>query len=160
MLDRKRVFEILIIAIGGAYLLYRIFAPKMDMEQTAPGSGDATGDVSAGPAVAGLKGAAKNPAQADRELKNEVVNARDIFQKPNEFFAVDAKAGSGAASKTQDISLSLEGIIWGQGKNVAILSGIVVTEGDIIQGAKVIRIEPGRVVIFKNGAESEIKRGK
>lgn len=156
MPDRKRVFEILIIVIGGAYLLYRIFAPKM----TAPGSGDTAGDVSTGAVASGLKEIVKNPAPADRELENEAISARNIFQKPNEFFAFDAKAGSGAVSKTQNSALSLEGIIWGRGKNVAILSGVVVAEGDVIQGVKIIRIEPDRVVIFKNGTESEIKRGK
>jgi hypothetical protein len=39
------------------------------------------------------------------------------------------------------------------------LSGIVVVEGDIIKEGEVIRIEPDKVVVFKNGVDVEIKRG-
>lgn len=158
MPDRKKAVEILIIVIGGAYLLYRIFAPKTDMGQTTSGSGDAAGHISAGPEIAGLKEAAKNQAESDRGLKNEIANARDVFQKPDEFFTFEEKTESTAPPKTEENTLSLEGTIWGHGKNIAILSGAVVVEGDTIRGGKVIRIEPGKVVILKNGVESEIKR--
>lgn len=160
MPDRKKAAEILIIIIGGAYLLYRIFAPKMDVKETSSGFlHSAAGCMPANAKTVGLKEVANKAAEADHKLKNGLEPARDIFQKPNEFFTFDAKAGSGAAPKAQDIKLSLEGTIWGPDKKVAILSGIVVAEGDIIQGGKVIRIEPDRVIIFKNGVELEIKRG-
>jgi hypothetical protein len=152
MPDSKKMIEILIIVVGGAYLLYRIFA-LMDTKQALPGP------APAGPEMAGLSENANKTAQSDRKLKDAAGRARDIFQKPDGLFTSDAKAGIVEAPKTQDDALSLEGTMWGAGKNVAILSGMVVAEGDIIQGGKVIRIEPDRVIIVKDGIELEIKRG-
>ncbi|GEM_PF-6558790 len=155
MPDKKKVIEILIIIMGGIYLLYRIFMPKPDMKQAH----DAAGHMPIGIEIAGLKETVKNPTEGDRKLKDEVAGARDIFQKPDEFFASSAKNEADAASKTGNSVLSLEGTIWGRGKNIAILSGAVVSEGDIIQKGKIVRIESDRVIIFKDGVESEIKRG-
>lgn len=159
MPDRKKAVEILIIVIGGAYLLYQMLAPKMNMKETAPGSVDTAGHASEGPEITALREAAKNLAGSDGELKSDVADARDIFQKPDEFFAFEEKAENVPPPKTQEDALILEGTIWGQGKNIAILSGMVVVEGDTTPKGKVIRIEPDRVVVLKNGVESEIKRG-
>ena len=159
MPDRKKMFEILIIVIGGAYLLYRIFAPKMETKQTIPSPVGAAGYVSENPEIARLKEAANKAAQSDRKLKDDIEKTRNVFQKPDEFFTSEAKTKSVAAAKTQESELSLEGTIWGHGKNVAILSGTVVVEGDTIRDGKVVKIEQNRVVILKNGVELEIKRG-
>jgi len=159
MPDRKKIVQILIIVIGGAYLLYRIFAPKIGADNTVQPLDGPPGYISEVPNISGLKAAADKEDEADRKLTSDPGTARNIFQKPDEFFKPEVKSGTDDVSKKEDNALSLEGVMWGPGRSVAILSGAVVCEGDMIQGGKVIKIEQDKVVILKNGVESDIKRG-
>jgi len=49
--------------------------------------------------------------------------------------------------------LDIQGIIWGDGPNRAIVNNKVVTEGDNIEGAKVIKIDKDGIIILYSGKE-------
>ena len=148
----KKSVEILIIVLGTAFIVYRFFMLRADTHPMA----DTTKWISV--EMSRLNEITKVATQADRGVRTRIENVRNIFRKPGE----SAGAGTGTGvepSGAKDKVLSLEGIIWGQNKNIAIISGVVVVEGDTVEGAKIVKIEPDKVIIFKNGVESELKRG-
>ncbi len=89
-------------------------------------------------------------------------NLRDILQKPPEVMNLERQALSAKpedAAAPEEEKLVLEGImIGGESGNLAIISGKVVSEGDMVENAKVLKIEPDRIVLLKNGSKQELKR--
>jgi hypothetical protein len=102
--------------------------------------------------------------EASKEKREHLIErGRDIFQKPAGVAAIEKKALYGGAENGQGLEktrqeLILDGIIWGGDKNMAIISGHVVREGDIIDNAKVLNITSDKVVLSIEGSEIELKR--
>ena len=149
---RKKAFEILIIILGASYLMYRFFSLRAEMHP----AGGVAGEMSA--EMTRLKENINKAVIANKGDKVSAVPARAIFQKPGELIGDGSNKGI-ELSGMQNNALSLDGIIWGQGKNIAIISGTVVVEGDQIDEMRIVKIEPDRVTILKNGSEIVIKRG-
>ncbi len=87
----------------------------------------------------------------------------DPTKKPDELTAkktpvASQTTSSSASSTTQQQKLTLEGIIWGGNKNMAMISGNVVYEGDTVAGAKVEKIEKGEVVLTKDNETIKLTR--
>lgn len=113
-----------------------------------------------------------NLAEAKRSLENiggikdrtdaAEKRIRDLLKKPDELTALEHKPADTTAPGEVSIEepmLSLEGVMTGgSGGNLAIISGKVVGEGDAIGSAKVFKIDPGRVILIKNGSQIELKR--
>ncbi|MDD5438614.1 MAG: hypothetical protein PHS37_00310 [Candidatus Omnitrophica bacterium] len=87
----------------------------------------------------------------------DVMSFRDPLEKPMEFAIIEGKI-SGKTVLPQSAALTLEGVIWGGDKNMAIISGQVIQEGDSLGSAKVKKITKDKVVLVDNGREIEIKR--
>ena len=64
-------------------------------------------------------------------------------------------------STTTPASLRISGIIWSEdpSKRIAVINGITVTEGSLIEGVKVVEIHPTRVRFFHNNQSFEIPLG-
>lgn len=90
---------------------------------------------------------------------------RDPLKKPLELVMLEGQgvspAGIGSAIKElgpKKGEFTLQGIIWGGAENLAIVSGQVVSEGEMVGSAKIVSIREDRVVIMKNGKEIELVR--
>lgn len=88
---------------------------------------------------------------AQEKTDNLGGRARNIFLKAA---GVSTEA---QIPETARQGLILEGTIWGGEKNMAIISGRVVCEGDVIDNAKVLKIISNKVVLSQNGSEIELK---
>jgi type II secretory pathway component PulC len=66
-----------------------------------------------------------------------------------------------ARSAATPLSLRISGIIWSEdpSKRIAVINGITVTEGSIIEGAKVVEVHPNRVRFFHKNRFFEIPLG-
>ncbi len=64
-------------------------------------------------------------------------------------------------SATTPSSLRISGIIWSEEptRRIAVINGMTITEGSIIEGAKVVEILPTRVRFFQNNQSFEIPLG-
>ena len=64
-------------------------------------------------------------------------------------------------SATTSTSLRISGIIWSEepSRRVAVINGMSINEGEIIEGAKVVEILPTRVRFFQNNQSFEIPLG-
>jgi general secretion pathway protein B len=64
-------------------------------------------------------------------------------------------------SITTPLSLRVSGIIWSEepSKRIAVINGIPITEGSVIEGVKVVEIHPTRVRFFHNNRSFEIPLG-
>lgn len=91
---------------------------------------------------------------------------RDPLRKPLEVIMLEKKgAFVPVPSGDKDAELRiwkeqnvLEGIIWGELENMAIISGNVVTEGEMLGEAKVLSISEDNVIVLKDGREIELKK--
>lgn len=94
----------------------------------------------------------------------EKAGSRDPLIRPPEIATAEAQI-SGARSNLTPGSAeesggkpSLQGIIWGGKEKFAIISGKVVSEGEIADGAKVLSISEDGVILEKNNSRIELKR--
>jgi len=126
------------------------------------------------PAIPPAPGASEiNAAKASERLnisltKNanlpaEKTALRDPFEIPDSVIAeirsaqkIDKGASVVGTKKTD--ALVLEGVIWGGEKNLAIISGEVVSEGEMIKDARVLAIGENGVVLSKDGREIKLTR--
>jgi len=91
-------------------------------------------------------------------------SVRDPLKKPAEVsalerefgFAGHGEIGTGKEQKKED--LVLEGLIWGGRENLAIISGNVVAEGEMVNDTKVLSINKNGVVLLKDGSKIELTR--
>ena len=64
---------------------------------------------------------------------------------------------SKAGSRIQG-ELALEGVVYDpRGGSVVVINGEVFQVGDVREGIEVLKIEPTRVVVLRNGAEQELR---
>lgn len=157
--DRKQAMEIVFAVIGGVYLLYRIFGNYAHTSNGISGTQDQPASVEPGTELSSLKTAVGKLTEPEKRAEQEYMGGRDPFESPDAFKAADDQA-DGTGSDTGPDSVVLEGTVCGKGKSVAIISGAVAEEGDIVHGLKVSRIEIDRVIVIKNGLETEIKRSR
>jgi len=96
----------------------------------------------------------------DRKLTDySSLPVRDPLQLPIEYAILEEKYKAPSAKVPEGkTDLSLDGVIWGGNKNMAIISGNVVVEGDMIGSAKVIKIEEGKVLLRDNERDIELRR--
>lgn len=94
----------------------------------------------------------------------EIENRRDPLVKPQEIAMLEAQAYPVKgpfpvrdAEKTGE-ELRLEGLVWGGKNKLAIISGVVVSEGELVHDAKVLSISEDKVVLLKNNSRIELKR--
>ncbi len=158
----KKTIEITVVALGLLFLAAKFFQLNI-----SPGKGETQVSIEM-PANFNFEEAKK--ALSDFGGLKEKVDStgkhvRDILQKPAELTALEQKAlynPMGAyqgAPEPEEEKFSLEGIMFGGEKgNLAIISGKVVSEGDVIGKSKVIKIESDRIILSKNGSEFELKR--
>lgn len=158
--SKKKTVEIAIIIAGILFLGFKAVQFYSAKNRTA-----ADVDIEV-PINFDLEEARKNlSAAADSKKKSvdEEKHLRDILKRPEELTTLERKAVYGEVQETvepgTEEKLSLEGIMFvGEKGNIAIVSGKVVSEGDIIKGYKILKIEPDRVVILRNGSQIELKR--
>lgn len=62
-------------------------------------------------------------------------------------------AGRSVAAPVPERTLSLDSILIGAGRRVAVIEGEALTEGQSVDGIRVVRIHSNRVVVMDQGAE-------
>jgi len=158
--SRKKITEIIIIVAGILFLGFKM--AQFYLARNSP----VDKEITEAPVVFNLEEAKKtlvDTFNARKKTPGAEKRLRDILQKPEELTALERRTLYGEPQQTiaggAEEKLSLEGIVFvGDKGNIAIISGKVVTEGDGINGHKVLRIEPDRVILLKNGSEIELKR--
>jgi hypothetical protein len=76
--------------------------------------------------------------------------ARDPFR-----FASDDGPQSAVAGETGRVP-TVQGILIGEGRRVALIDGRARSEGEDVAGHRIVRIEPGRVVLWFEGREIDL----
>lgn len=159
--SKKKQIEIGVIIICLVFMLFKIWHSKAKAGKSAllPNIAE-TGTFNLSEAKRKLENLDVAPKEKREHLTER---GRDIFQKPASVSALEKKALYGnpdgaKGPETAQQKLILEGTMWGVDKNMAIISGRVVREGDMIDSAKVLKIVPDKVVISLNGSETELKR--
>jgi len=157
---KKKAIEIAIIVIGSVFLLMRLLHPSAPAnKRRAPlvrtRMAEQFNLPEAKKTLETVGGAEKNEGIAESHI-------RDILQEPAEVTKLEentARGVSGQVNAPDTRGLELEGIMFGGEKgNLAIISGRVVAEGEMLDDAKVEKIEQDRVILLKNGSRVELKR--
>jgi len=167
--EQKQIIMILVLLVAFAVSIF-MTKKKMDKMPFFSGSGYAVAGIN----VEELK--KKFKEYQARKISYDGKPYRDPMKKPLEVTMLE---GKGAVAKTVEEpkgtgvtggaktgqpkpegQMDLQGIIWGTkgAKNLAIISGKVVYEGEMIGGSKVISIREGKVVLEQDGKQIEIKR--
>lgn len=155
---KKELLEKKIVIILIAVLLASIFYAKNRVAKNAAGM------VTSYATKFDVKLQAASAKQAARTgpvmYKGEPI--RDILKKPEEVAAMEREGSSGPTSpkakEERQSDLTLEGIIYGGPRNLAIISGNVVSEGDTVGGAKVLKIKKSSVIISRGISQIELTR--
>lgn len=121
----------------------------------------AAGQVSV---VSGIKAITGIFPKVSQLKLNEKEGARDPLIKPPEIASLEAQitpirgpaiGERGVPGKEEPV---LQGVILGGKEKLAIISGHVVTENDVVNGAKVLQITDEGVTLVKNNSRIELKR--
>jgi len=100
--------------------------------------------------------------QPGKTAKEEESYGRSPLAKPMDILMLEKGRPSPPESATQagvtDQEFILEGIVWGGNKRVAIISGEVVSEGEMIGSAEVVSIVDDRVIIKRGEKRIELIR--
>ncbi|MDD5173337.1 MAG: type II secretion system protein N [Candidatus Omnitrophica bacterium] len=158
--SRKKAIEIGIIIVGVLVLVFHAFKVTVARKNS---ESRITIEVPANFNLAEAKNTLADMGGARQKKEHLEEHLRDIFQKPLKLTELEQRNLSGAiedqASVPEEEKLTLEGIMFGASEgNIAIISGKVVREGDMIGRAEVKKIEPDRVILLKNGSLQELKR--
>lgn len=77
----------------------------------------------------------------------------DIYGRQDPFASIEGRVVKQEARER----LELEGIIWDKSQPLAIINDIIVGDGGMIDGKKVLRIEKDRVFLEENGKQFELR---
>lgn len=151
ILIEKIVVAIMLVVLGLSFLYSKIRSEK---KLKAPKAGTEVFNLEAAKKL--LKDIQKKGAVRDDSMEDVI----DPTKRPDEFTPRRAQTAvnTNLASTPQQQKLMLEGIIWGGKKSMAMISGEVVTEGDVVAGAKVEKIETDEVVLTKDGETIKLTR--
>ncbi len=157
---KKKLIEVGIIVAGGLFLLFKLSQGYIakhtvgnEIQIEIPENFNLDEAKKALSNIGGIK---------DKAVAVEQ-HFRDILKKPDEVTKLEENTKYGVSTpeetSAEEAPLSLEGIMTGGASgNLAIISGKVVAEGDMVGNVKIVKIDPGRVVILKNGSQTELKR--
>lgn len=141
-MSRKNKFFAFVIFSAIIILAYGIYNRKKDLPQKAP---------------AGAKSAIGEP-----EKKAELIY--DAHEKRNPFLPLVSAEGrilAPQASKKRNGEIYAEGIVYDpQGASYAVINGEIVKAGETAGDYQLIRIEPQKIILSKEGKESEIELKK
>ena len=96
----------------------------------------------------------KPPAKEKPAVKSKTTGPEKAQEKPKQVQAPAPKKNSFVLSP--QVTLSLDGIVSANGKNMALIDDQIVEVGDTIKGAKVISISPNDVVVSFQGKDSTL----
>lgn len=158
--SKKKKIEITIIVVGMLFLTIRFVQNYI---ATRRFQGEIRIEIPANFNLEEAKRSLTNIGGIKDRTEAAEKHIRDILRKPDELTALEHKPITESAApgeiSIEEPMLSLEGVMTGgSGGNLAIISGKVVAEGDTIGSAKVFKIDPGRVILIKNGSQIELKR--
>ena len=138
MKDKKLIALIGLAVLAFISLLYGIFTPSKSRRNSS----------SAGPAVSSAGAAAGNFVFAER--KTQKGGTSTWGRNP---FTLKESGGKGGKG------LLLNGIAWDEIKPTAVIDDQIVEVGGEIDGNKVVRIEPARVVLNDGESDFELRLG-
>jgi general secretion pathway protein B len=102
----------------------------------------------------------KTPSVAPGEKKtsNNPISEEGKIAPPNTLKLPEQTPGR---STTAPLSLRISGIIWSEepSKRIAVINGVTLTEGSVIEGVRVVEIYPTRVRLVHNDRPFEIPLG-
>ncbi len=111
--------------------------------------------------VFNIKMADKYPIKIDMKVKEEKAPVKDKAkvsgkpqEKPKQVQAPAPKKNTYALSP--QVSLSLDGIVSVDGKNLALIDDQIVEVGDTVKGAQILSITPNEVIVSFQGKESTL----
>lgn len=67
---------------------------------------------------------------------------------------------TGVSRVVSTAKLQLHSVLISENRRIAIINGRQVKESDVIQGAKVVRILPGKVIVRQNGKNATLTLGQ
>lgn len=141
-MSRKNKFFACVIFSAIIILAYGIYSRKKDLPRKA---------------ASGAKSATGEP-----EKKAEFIY--DTHEKRNPFLALVSAEGrilAPQASKKRNGEIYVEGIVYDpRGASYAVINGEVVKAGETAGDYQLIRIEPQKIILIKEGKESEIELKK
>lgn len=133
---------VLAVAILGVFAGIFIFANRPSPET----------DRSAQPAVA------EESEPATRMIQKEIEKGKSVTEKAFEKFAESFPEPERPASRPVAGELPvLSGIMYSPARPQAVINGIVVSEGDTVNGFSVVKILPGKVKIASGDEEFELQ---
>jgi hypothetical protein len=91
---------------------------------------------------------------ADTEEANNQTEDKSAFEKTADIFAIPRGSVSFSGTKTPPV---LNGIMYSPALPQAVINGVVVSEGDVIDGFVVLKIFPKNVTVVSDGKEFELK---
>ena len=111
--------------------------------------------------VFNIKMADKYPIKVDMKVKEEKAPAKDKAQVPGKPQEKPKQVQAPAPMKntyalSPQVSVSLDGIVSADGKNVALIDDQIVEVGDTVKGAQVLSITPNEVVVSFQGKKSTL----
>ena len=151
-MPKKSLIQVVVIVVFLSILGIRMFYLKvgsLGRPLSSPANAMAY-DVTS--ALAKIKDAA---SRTGKILTGKFSTGRNPFRMPDDFITVKSPVVRNQESSSP---LKLEGVIWGSNRNLAVISGSVVTEGETVNGATVSRIDEQGVTLNRNGTEIKLER--
>ena len=127
------------------------------------GAAESSGQHQAVPRMSDIKDLKGGFVDIKKVKIQSAPETRDPLQRPSEIASIDGELLPSKDAVIQSIGelkaeFILEGIIWGGERNLAIVSGSVVSEGELVGDAKVLRISEAGVTLIKNNSKIELTR--
>ncbi|GEM_PF-2642600 len=150
--QRAAVILAVILAISLAY------SKLQGTVRTIPAQFEGTADLD----IKAMMSALEN-ASVEAGIKYSGEPLRDPMKKPAEVIIAEMPKTPPAerplpANNTSGIKFQCQGIVYNGVRNIAIISGNVVAEGDRIGNAIVEKIEKNKVTLSMNGSKIELER--
>ncbi|MBN1354299.1 MAG: hypothetical protein JW994_06495 [Candidatus Omnitrophica bacterium] len=153
--DRKILIQKAAVGVLAAVFIVNLILTKKKMEENTA------------PAEKALE-MALNIGENEEALMTETVGKKILYKgdtgrnplmKPSEVVALEEEGllkfpGTGQGETGEGVEkLTLEGIIWGDGEKLAIISGEVLAEGETYGNVRVLYITEDEVTVLENGTK-------